>query len=232
MPGEGGTVRATRSGVTVGRVARIAGPLCILAFLVNATIVAVALQGFNVPADTAMLDFPVLAFGSVGPVVGNAIGFYASYRKPFAASIVVFLTPGVLLTSAFMVPVVAHFGDSSDVGALVASTLVTVSPTILTVAVLLWRRPVLLDATGATDVPDTGDARPRPAEPATQPLPPPGAADSPGPASLKHTLRWSPPAPESLTDPDAPPPRRREPDNPAGDRPDLGPTGPGSRDGR
>lgn len=216
--------------MTVGRVARIAGPVCILAFLVNATIVAVALQGFNVPADTAMLDFPALLFGSVGPVIGNTIGFYASYRKPFAASIVVFLTPGVLLTAAFMVPVVGQFIDDSDVGALVASALVTVSPTILAVAVLLWRKTALLDAPAPTDVPGAGDAPQPPAAPATQP--PPGAAGSPAPASLKHTLRWSPAALESLKDPGAPPPRREEPEDPAGERPDPDSAGRGRRDGR
>lgn len=230
MAREGREVRGTRSGVTVGRVARIAGPLCILAFLVNATIVAVALQGFNVPADTAMLDFPALLFGSVGPVIGNSVGFYASYRKPFAASIVVFLTPGVLLTAAFMVPVVTNFLDDSDVGALMASALVTVSPTILAVAVLIRRRPALLDATATTDAPGAGDPQQPPAEAATQPSP--GPAGSPAPASLKHTLRWSPAALESLKDPGAPPPRREEPEDPAGERPDPGSTGRGRRDGR
>lgn len=192
---------AVRSGLTVGRLARVAGPLCVLAFLVNATVVAVALQGFNVPADTETLDFPVLLFGSIGPVIGNSVGFYASYRKPFAASIVVFLTPGVVLTTVFMIPVITRFSDDADVGALIASVLVTVLPTVLTVTVLLRRRVALTQPPVSTGVAGEGE-QPEPARDAPAGPPGgPGAVRAPsGPVSVKQTLQWRLPAPGASGD--------------------------------
>lgn len=133
------------SALTVGRLVRAVGPLLVLAFLVNATIVAVSIQAFNVPATNDMLDFPVLLFASIGPVIGNAVGFLASYRRPNQFSLVGFLIPGAAITVAFAVLALVEYGDHDDVGILVASLLVTVAPTAVAVVGLLRRRAELVE---------------------------------------------------------------------------------------
>lgn len=143
------------SALTVGRLVRAVGPLLVLAFLVNATIVAVSIQAFNVPATNDMLDFPVLLFASIGPVIGNAVGFLASYRRPNQFSLVGFLIPGAAITVAFAVLALVEYGDHDDVGILVASLLVTVAPTAVAVVGLLRRRAELVEG-GASAGPVPG----------------------------------------------------------------------------
>lgn len=126
------------------RVARATAPLVVLAFLTNAAIVGTAIQAFNVPATISSLDFPALIASSVFPVLGNAFGFFMSYRKVSSASLPLFLGIGVVITTVFLVLAVLDYGDHDDVGQFVTAVLVTLAPTVITVVALLRRKHKLV----------------------------------------------------------------------------------------
>lgn len=177
-----------RSALTVGRLAVAAGPLLLVAFLVNCTIVAVAVQAVNVPGDNEMIDFPVLVFASIGPVLGNCIGFLLAYRRPSRASLVGFLAPGIVITAVFVVLAVQQLAEHDDIGVMVTALLVTVAPTAVAVAGLLRRRATLLGTVGAGP-PIPGGYVPaglrRPAD-----VPAPGQVVDGQPAAAGVTAEW------------------------------------------
>ena len=159
-----------RGPVTFGGTARAALPLAVLAFLVNGTVVAVALQAVGVPGDHPMIDFPALLPASIGPVVGSAVGFALSYRRPGRLSFLGFVTPAVVITAVFVWLAVADFADHDDVGVLVTALLVTVLPTAIAIVGLPRltprgpaRAPAAADPSGAArtgiwEVPGLGAA--------------------------------------------------------------------------
>ncbi|HUG83457.1 MAG TPA: hypothetical protein VMM13_02785 [Euzebya sp.] len=190
------------SGLTLGRLARRVWPLVVLAFLVNCTVVAVALQAVGVPGDNEMIDFPVLLFASIGPVLGNAVGFFAAYRRPFALSLIAFLAPGLVITAVFVVMAVFEFDDHQDVGVLVTALLVTVLPTVVAVSGLLRARQGLI--AGAFDPRGTLAAAPAGLLPPGAPSGwPPGG---PGPVPTAAPQVGAPPAPTAWPQVEAPQP--------------------------
>lgn len=181
-----------RGPVTFGGTARAALPLAVLAFLVNGTVVAVALQAVGVPGDHPMIDFPALLPASIGPVVGSAVGFALSYRRPGRLSFLGFVTPAVVITAVFVWLAVADFADHDDVGVLVTALLVTVLPTAIAIVGLPRltprgpaRAPAAADPSGAArtgiwEVPGLGAT-------------PPQATPTADPADAARTGIWEVP---------------------------------------
>lgn len=183
---------AQRSGLTVGRLARAAGPLLVLAFLINATIVTIAIQGFNVPGDNDMIDFPILLFASIGPVLGNCIGFLAAYIRPNRASLIGFLAPGVLITIGFVVLAVVEALDHDDLGLLITSLLVTVTPTVVAAVGLIRRREELLAPAVAASGPGGSASSGPTGLPAGQAVSVAGSGGGSGGDTVRATGEWTP----------------------------------------
>lgn len=149
-----------RSGLTLGRLGRAALPLLIVAVMLNLSIVAVAVQGVNVPGKNEMIDFPSVLFAAIGPVLGGCIGFLISYRKPNRASLVGFLLPAVVITGVFVFITIDDYRTHLDEGVLIASLLVTVAPALLMIAWLLRAKPRLTAPTPESAAHGAGPAAP------------------------------------------------------------------------
>src|SRR5690606_23663530 len=154
--GPAGEDAVMRGPVTFGGTARAALPLAVLAFLVNGTVVAVALQAVGVPGDHPMIDFPALLPASIGPVVGSAEGLALSYRRPGRLTFLGFVTPAVVISAVFGWRAAADFAEHDDLGLLVAALLGADLPTASAIVGLRRltprgpaRAPSAADATGA-----------------------------------------------------------------------------------
>lgn len=119
------------------RVPIVAGFVALVSLGVTLGVRALALGPFDVSSDTPALGFPLIVIGSVMPVFGNALGFFLSYRRPGRWSLLAFLGPAALFLVGGSVPVLLHWSDGGDGGALAAGLAVTAVPVALVVPVLL-----------------------------------------------------------------------------------------------
>ncbi|HUG85256.1 MAG TPA: hypothetical protein VMM13_11865 [Euzebya sp.] len=193
---------STSSGLTVGKVSKAAGPLIPLAFMLNCTIVAIAALWVNTPVSgNTFADFPGLIPGAIMPVIGNAFGFFMSYRKPSRASLPLFLTIGAVISAIFVVLAVRDFGDHDNLGLLITVVLLTLAPVVVVVLALLSQKDALVGsvaaprsaglAAQAPQIPQLG--QPAAAAPQIPPLgQQPAALGAPGQPVAHRTGQWNP----------------------------------------
>jgi hypothetical protein len=124
-------------------------PRALLPTMLGAFVVAIALvfavRGvavgmFEVPGDEPTLISSALILSTFFPVVGNAFGFFMSYRRPQRLSLLLFLGIGAVMTVGGTTLSMTMLSSSADSGAVITTLLVSVLPVLVVVPALLRLR--------------------------------------------------------------------------------------------
>jgi hypothetical protein len=98
----------------------------------------VAVGVFEVPGDEPTLISSALILSTFFPVVGNAFGFFMSYRRPQRVSLLLFLGVGAIMMVAGTALSMTKLSASAGSGSVITTLLANMIP-VLVVAPLLLR---------------------------------------------------------------------------------------------
>ncbi len=114
--------------------------LSAIAFAVNALIANAAPSAFGAPEEISQFGFAKVALATVPAVLGNALGFYMSYRRYDPRALVKFLAPAAGFYVAFMsIPAWGLISGGTFTAFAVGASLNTVAVTIAVPALLALR---------------------------------------------------------------------------------------------
>lgn len=102
-----------------------------------------ALATMDVSSTLSSLESPALVLNTVLPVVGNGIGYFASYRRVSRRSLPMFVVPGVLLSGVGLTVSLTHLPASPEPCTVAVTVVATLISPVLVLAVLLTRRDLL-----------------------------------------------------------------------------------------
>jgi hypothetical protein len=100
----------------------------------------VAVGMFEVPDDEPTLIGSALILSAVLPVVGNAFGFFMSYRRPQRLSLLLFVGVGAIMTVVGTAVSMTKLSASAGSGSVITTLLVSVIPVLVVVPALLRLR--------------------------------------------------------------------------------------------
>jgi hypothetical protein len=114
--------------------------LSAIAFAVNMLIANAAPPAFGAPEEVSQFGFAKVLMATVPAVLGNALGFYMSYRRYDPQALVKFLAPAAGFYVAFMsIPVWALISGGTYTAFAVGAILNTVAVAIAVPALLALR---------------------------------------------------------------------------------------------
>lgn len=114
--------------------------LSAIAFAVNMLIANVAPPAFGVPGEVSQFGFAKVLMATVPAVLGNALGFYMSYRRYDPRALLKFLAPAAGFYAAFMsIPVWGLISGGTLTAFAVGAIINTVAVAIAVPALLALR---------------------------------------------------------------------------------------------
>ena len=114
--------------------------LSAVAFAVNTLIANVAPPAFGAPGEVSQFGFVKVLMATVPAVLGNALGFYMSYRRHDPRADLKFLAPAAGFYAAFMaIPVWGLISGGTFTAFAVGATINTVAVAIAVPALLALR---------------------------------------------------------------------------------------------
>ena len=115
--------------------------LSAIAFTLDTLIAGAAPSAFGTPGEVPTFGFGKVLLASVPAVLGNALGFYMSYRHYDPRALVKFLAPAAGFFLAFMVPPVWGLLAGGTFAAFAVTSLLNIVPVAIVVPALLSLRP-------------------------------------------------------------------------------------------
>ncbi len=114
--------------------------LSAVAFAINTLIANAAPPAFGAPEEISQFGFVKVALATIPAVLGNALGFYMSYRRYNPRALVKFLAPAAGFYAAFMsIPVWGLLSGGTFTAFAVGAILNTVAVAIAVPALLVLR---------------------------------------------------------------------------------------------
>ncbi len=114
--------------------------LSAVAFALNTLIANAAPSTFGAPGEVSQFGFVKVLMSTVPAVLGNALGFYLSYRRPDPRALVKFLAPAAGFYAAFMsIPVWGLLAGGTLTAFAVGAIINTVAVAIAVPALLALR---------------------------------------------------------------------------------------------
>jgi hypothetical protein len=115
--------------------------LSVIAFALDMLIAAAGPSAFGTTGEVPAFGFGKVLMASVPAVLGNAYGFYSSYRSYDPRALLKFLAPAAGFFLAFMIPPVWGLLAGGNLATFTIASLLNIVPIALAVAVLLGLRP-------------------------------------------------------------------------------------------
>ena len=115
--------------------------LSAVAFAVNVLIVNAAPPALGAPGEVSQFGFLKVALATVPAVLGNALGFYMSYRKYDPRALLKFLVPAAGFYAAFMAVPVWGLISGGTLTAFAVGAIINTVAVAIAVPALLALRP-------------------------------------------------------------------------------------------
>ena len=133
--------------------------LSAVAFAINTLIANAAPPALGAPGEVSQFGFAKVVLATVPAVLGNALGFYMSYRSHHPRALVKFLAPAAGFFVAFMIPPAwTLLLGGGTVATFATSSVVNIVPVSLAVAAFLALRPGLPSEVARTGIADPDGA--------------------------------------------------------------------------
>ncbi len=115
--------------------------LSAIALTLDTLIANVAPSFLGAPGEVPAFGLGKVLMASVPAVLGNAYGFYMSYRSYDPRALLKFLAPAAVFSVAFMIPPVWGLIAGGNLATFAVAASLNIVPVVLAVAVLLGLRP-------------------------------------------------------------------------------------------
>lgn len=115
--------------------------LSALALALDLLIADAAPAALGAPGEVPSFGFVKVLLASVPAVLGNALGFYLSYRSPHPRALTKFLAPAAGFFVAFMVPPVWALLAGGTAATFAVASLLNIVPVAIALPALLALRP-------------------------------------------------------------------------------------------
>lgn len=135
-----------------GRVGLAALLLAATAAALDLLVAAAAPSVLGVPSDLPALGLVPVLLASIPAVLGNAFGFYTSYRSHQPRALRKFLVPAATFFALFMIPPVWRLLAGEAPAAFAAAALLNFLPVAIAVPALLRLRPAGVAGASPSDV--------------------------------------------------------------------------------
>jgi hypothetical protein len=124
--------------------------LSAVALAIDMLVAAVAPSVLGEPSDDLVLGLVGVSLASIPPVLGNAIGFYFSYRSYDPRALLKFLAPAAAFYLIFMIPPVWGLVAGGAFASFAVASALNVVPLAVALPVLLSLRPDTATATSVS----------------------------------------------------------------------------------
>ncbi|MEJ7840395.1 MAG: hypothetical protein WKF95_01400 [Rubrobacter sp.] len=115
--------------------------LSVIAFALDVLISTVGPSVVGAPGEVPAFGLGKVLLASVPAVLGNAYGFYSSYRAHDPKALLKFLAPSAAFFVAFMIPPVWGLIAGGNLATFAVAALLNIVPVAVAVSVLLGLRP-------------------------------------------------------------------------------------------